>query len=85
MRGKPRSECFAQVMAEHFREKAKARIGKTRSAKKRARKAAGYVFPERIVLDPESFDKLSKEIENPSPPTGALRRLFSRLPLLRAR
>ena len=33
-------------------------------------------IPAKIVLAPEAFDKLSAELENPRPPTEALRELF---------
>ena len=36
-----------------------------------------YTFPERIVLTEEEFDKLERLIENPRPPTAALRALFA--------
>lgn len=42
------------------------------------RTGADYAFPERIVLDKESFAKFSAEMANPGPPNDALRELFKK-------
>jgi hypothetical protein len=37
-----------------------------------------YRFPERIILDEVAFEMLTERLENPRPPTEALKRLFGR-------
>ncbi len=39
---------------------------------------AGYVIPERIVVDSESFDRLSNAIENPREPNALLISMFKK-------
>lgn len=37
-----------------------------------------YVFPEEIILDKESLERFEAEINNPTPPNAALKKLMSR-------
>lgn len=42
------------------------------------KEAEDYVPPERIVVDDETFDRLTDAIENPRPPNDALIALFKK-------